>query len=185
MNFPRQLTETIACSDDDRKYDMPYDTQTIVSVEYPKGEDPPEYLKRRAYTHPDFWQVDGYYDFVRRDDATDQPELWISEKPSTGESIDVEYLGPHAWLDDDTDECTVPERHLELLVLFVRWKASEEVASEEGANPDPSNLLSSTLEVNAYRAERAYRKELDRLQAAESETAITGPWQMDKYDRTY
>ena len=155
-----------------------------ISVEYPKGEDPPVYLVKREYTRPGFWENEGYYDIVHRDDKTDVNEIWISEKPTTGEDIEIVYSGEHDLLDDDSDVFTVLDRHLELIVLFVRWTAYQELATEESSNPDPTSLQSGTLELNAFRAKREYRTKVRDWKAAESESA-TATWRMDRFDRTY
>ena len=190
VHFPRKLNTTINCSDDVRTYDLPANFRAAISVEYPTGEDPPAYLDRRPHTHPSFYQQDGFYDILRRDDQTNLPELWISQGhygsdgPTTGESIIFYYLGNHASLDDDTDVCTVPDVHLELLVLFVRWATYQELASKASADPDPTSLSMGTLELNAFRANREYRTKLKQWLAAESESA-TASWAMDKYDCVY
>ena len=54
----------------------------------------------------------------------------------------------------------------------------------EGASPDPTNLFSSTFQVNTYCAKRAYRKHLKLTTAAESESVLLG-WDMDEHDRVY
>ena len=59
------------------------------------------------------------------------------------------------------ENLTVLGRHEHLIHLFVRWKAWAELAIGVGMDPSPVNLLSATEEVNAYRAERAYRTLLD------------------------
>ena len=190
IHFPRKLNETINCATDDREYDLPVGFMAPISVEYPAGEDPPEYLTRRAYTQPGFWESSGYYDIVNRDDKTNVNEIWISQGhhgsdgPTTGEDIEVIYSGEHDLLDDDTDLFTVIDRHLELIVLFVRWTAYQELATEESSNPDPTSLQSGTLELNAFRAKREYRTKVRDWKAAENETAIAA-WSMDKYDRAY
>jgi hypothetical protein len=121
LHFPRTETTILSCSDDDRTYDLPANCTAILSVEYPAGEDPPRYLYQREYTHPGFWQSEDFYAFVSTNQDNDYPELWISEKPSTGESITVIYHALHDFLDDDdTDLNTVPEHHLERIVPFVR-----------------------------------------------------------------
>ena len=129
-------------------------------------------------------RVKGDNDFIHCDDGSDVDELWISEKPATGESIEVQYLGTHDNLDDDTDVTTVPDRHLDLIVLSVRKTTYHELARSESADPDPTSLQSGTLELNAFRADRDYRKKLEMFLAAESESTVT-PWGMDQYDRVY
>ena len=41
----------------------------------------------------------------------------------TGEKVNVTYQASQDSLDDDGDVCTVPDRHLDLLVLFCKWAA--------------------------------------------------------------
>jgi len=185
INFPRVKTQTISCSDDTREYDLATDFLDALSVEYPTGEDPPEYLKFREKTHPDFWQKDGYYCIEQEKGEDDLDVIYISEKPSTGESIEVTYNAYYAYFDDDdTDVLTVPEEHLELIILYVRWACFQELATTESASPDPTTLISSTLELNASRAERAYRKQLGVFKTSRSESS-TAKWSMDDYDRIY
>lgn len=184
IHFPRKLNKTINCADDDREYDLPADFFNPISVEYPTGDDPPTYLTRKSFNHSSFWNTTGYYDIVHRDDGTDVNEIWISEEPATGEDIEIIYLAEHASLDDDSDEATVLDRHLELVVAFVRWTCYQELALTESSNPDPTSLQSGTLELNAFRARRDYRTMLRDWKAAEAETA-SASWSMDKFDRTY
>ena len=150
----------------------------------------PHHQRRRVHTYPNFWQTAGYYDIINRDGKTNVNELWISQGihgsdgPTTGEDIEIIYSGEHDLLDDDTDVYTLLDRHLELIVLFVRWTAYQELATEESSNPDPTSLQSGTLELNAYRAKRDYRYKLAQWQAAEAESA-TAAWAMDQHDRVY
>lgn len=39
-------------------------------------------------------------------------------------------------LDDDGDVCSLPDRHLELVVLYVHWAAFQELAAQQSADPD-------------------------------------------------
>lgn len=187
IHFPIRKTYAISTSANDRQYDLEADFISVVSVEYPSGEDPPRYLKRRSFTHLSFWQEDGYYDIIQRhsEDATNQPEIWISQKPGASETITVEYMGEHTLLSNPTDVTDVMSRHEPLIPLFARWRAWSELATSEGMNPDPIKLLSATQEVNARRAEQMYRNALREAEEAESATAVVPPWRMDKHDSIY
>ncbi|MFN2158764.1 MAG: hypothetical protein ACK2TW_02310 [Anaerolineales bacterium] len=185
IHFPLLKTQTISCSEDDRQYDLSTDFVEVISVEYPTGEDPPVYLTRRDYKHPDFWEVEGYYDVLKHRDFENPDELIISEEPDEGESIDVIYQAHHTFLDDDdTDEMSVPERHLDLIILYVRMAAYQELATTESCDPNTNSIIAGTLELNAHRAERFYRKQLSEFKTAESESG-KAKWTMDEYDRVY
>jgi len=46
LHFPREIEATQATSANDRKYDLPAGFQAMLTVEYPSGNDPPDYLVR-------------------------------------------------------------------------------------------------------------------------------------------
>jgi hypothetical protein len=177
IHFPRVLSTTIATSADDRTYDLPADFLEPLTVEYPTGEDPPEYLKRRGYTHPDFWEVDGYFTIVHRGDDTDVDELWISEEPDDAETITVIYKGKHDNTIDAGDNLTVPARHHYLLRYYVQWQARLQLQIAEEKSPTSnSSLIMAQLSSNAQRAKRVY---LDALSKAIFAETKSGPvsWQ--------
>jgi hypothetical protein len=180
LHFPRTVTQTIAAADDDRTYDLAAGFIEVLTVEYPTGQDPPEYLARRPHSNPRFWLEDGYFDIVERDDDTDTNELWISEKPSTGESIDVLYHAIHVM--DQTnlttaDNLTVRERHHHILRKYVLWQALMALKAAEEASPTSnSSLLMSQLALNTDRARRAYVDSLAKAVFSRSKSAPVS-WQ--------
>ncbi len=182
--FPRLKTTTQLTTANDRQYDLPADYRGVVSVEYPTGNDPPTYLERRDYRHPDFWMEDGFYDVVHRSDAGNADEIWISRKPAAGQTITIEYLGDHDLVDDDTDAISIVDLHLEVIVLHARWSALQALASGEAANPDPNNVMLDRYEANVSRAERSYYRKIDELRKVEAESGMNA-WPMDKWDRVY
>ena len=166
-HFPRTLTTTLLTLDGDRTYDLPANGREVLSVEFPSGETPPILLKRRPYSHPDFWQENGYYDFIPRKDDSDPPELWISEEPAgsmVGQTITVHYQGDHDATIATGGTVTVPSRHQPILRAYVLWLAANQRKAIQEANPTSnSSLLMSQLGVNADRLRRAY---IDRLARA-------------------
>lgn len=196
IHFPRRLTYSIDTNKDQPKYNIPVTVLAILSCEYPANQNPPVYCQLREYTHPDFWQQDGYYCLVKRMDAYlaadppvegygEAPQIWVSRKPlSNDEVIRLEYLTEHDLLSNANNVCTVLPRHEHLIHLFVRWKAWSELATTEGMDPHPTELLNATLEVNANRAERSYLEALKAAQQAESDSSQAHLW-MDKWDRIY
>ena len=180
--FPRRQTALITCVAD-RQYDLPEGTRAVVKVEYPTGETPPVYLTRLDRDHPAFTRAP-YYDLIEHHQAGYPPELLLGQTPSAGQEIAVDYDAVHAWLDNDSDPCTVIDEHLEAILLYLRWAAYQELASQESADPDPESMALSILELNAYRAERAYRATIRDYQRMSARSALA-PWPMDKWDRTY
>jgi hypothetical protein len=187
IHFPRIIQYDITTVDSQQNYELPAGLIGVISVEYPQGEDPPIFLLRRSYTHPAFYMQDGYYDLlIRQDqDTSYPPELIISARPIDDETIRVEYKGPHTALSDPGDECTLLDRHVNLIPLFVRWKAHQELSTSEGRDPDAILHIMSDVEINATRAEAAYRSSLQEALKAESESRIVSTWKMDRNDRIY
>ena len=166
-----------------RQYDLPEGTRAVIKVEYPTGETTPVYLSRRDRDNPNF--IDGQnYDLIEHNQAGYPPEILLGQTPTAGQEITIEYEAVHAWLDDDTDTCTIIDEHLEAILLYIRWATFQELASHESANPDPESMVISILELNAYRAERAYRATLKDYQRTGGRSAIAN-WTMDKWDKTY
>jgi hypothetical protein len=172
LYFPRLVQAVLEPTAGVRAVPLPANFRSAVLVEFPSGQEPPQYLRRRSCQESDFWELPLYYDILRRDDGSAADELWLSELPQAGQELGLEYLATHASLDDDGDTATLPDRHLELLVLFVNWAGLQELASSEARNPDPSTLAMSTLDSAASHAERAYRKQVELTQRHESLSAI-------------
>jgi len=169
-----------------RTYDLENDFLDVLSVEFPTSNVPPTYLLRRSYTHPEFWSTNGYYDIVQSfdDTTTNPPQILISEKPAASKTITVKYHGTHNVLTASSDVCTLQTHLLHLVALFVRWKCWQEMATKEGIDPDQTKLLAATIEVNAGRAEKAYRTALTEARKGAAESAQVH-WHMDDNDRIY
>jgi len=186
--FPKRLVYAISTTANDRQYDLETDFLGVISVEYPTGDDPPSYLKRRDHKHPDFWEEDGYYDILlpHDADASNPPQIYISQKPTTGQTITINYMAAHSVLSSGSDSTSLPDRYSHLLTLYVRWRVWQELSATEGMNPDPIKLLSATQEVNSTRAERIYRKALDEaVRQAQVSESLSASWPMDANDRIY
>ena len=174
-HFPRILNQAITTAADDRKYDLDANFLEVLTVEYPTGQDPPEYLARRPHDHPNFWIQDGYFDIIERGDDTDVDEIWVSQKPAASETITVLYLARHTMNTTDlttSDNVTVPEHHHHLLRKYARWQAAEQLkAAEEAAPTSNSSLLMSQLAINVDRARRAYVDALAKAVFSRSKSA--------------
>ena len=185
--FPRRITVTITDTVDVRKYDLPADYLSVLTVEFPKGEDPPLYLTRRAYDDPrGFWDLVGYFDILPRSDATNLSEIWISEKPTGSQEIEVEYLGQHDYDLAVGDTLTIPIHHETIIEAYTFWQAWQNLTSAEMINPTSnSSLLMAQMEQNTTRAERRYNAAIKR--ALENIHNQNPPitWQPPGHERIY
>lgn len=186
QHFPREITASIDCSDDDRDYDLPAGFQSVISVEYPAGEDTPKYLKRLTYHHPDFWNVSGYYDVIAHRDVDDVDELLISEEPDDEETITLIYLGDHDFSLGSSDTITVPGRHEPLLIQFVTWKAYIERATSWSKLTGDANAAQAAMyQKLAVAAEKSYKDMVEKALIEGSETGPILRWRMPDGDRIY
>jgi len=168
--FPRLCYATITTSPGVKMYDLPLNFRGVTRVEYPPGT----LLEPLSSSELDFWELEGRYDVLQWDDQTHQSELWISDSPGAVGTIAIQYLAEHACLDDDGDACTLHDRLLEMIVLFVRWAAFQELAASEAREPGLAASNTATLSTSLAQAERDYHLQVERSQRAESESVIVG-----------
>lgn len=171
LHFPRTLQDDISTAENDRQYDLPANFRTALSVEYPQGEDPPQFLQPRSQYHPSFWEEDGYYAIYYHHDDADPDELLISTKPSADETIRVIYQTVH----DNTvlvgAAITVPDEYHHILRSYVLWRAALQLKAAEEASPTSnSSLLMSQYAINVDRARRAYVDSLAKAVYAQSQS---------------
>ncbi len=136
----------ITCVDDQQEYGLSSFTgiQTVLAVEYPEGNDPPDLLERREQDDPRGFEGLEVY-AVRGFEKPDT--LRLGEEPSSTEEIRLTYLADHTAPGTDIITLTVPDRHLDVLVLFVQWRAMRAAVNRLMTNPDPQEL--AVLEVLA------------------------------------
>lgn len=171
-HFPRIRAATITTTANDRTYDLPADFMDMIHVEYPTGEDPPQYLSRLSHKHIDFWQGSSWYDIIRHSDVGDVDEIWMSKKPAASETITYTYAAHHDHALAAGGTITIPTRHHNILMNFVYWRASQELLSAEQQSPtSSSSLLMGQLANNADRQKRAYYASI--AQALQGETGVS------------
>jgi hypothetical protein len=189
VHFPRTVQDTLVKSvTPTYVYSLPADFLGMVCVEFPEGEDPPRYLKRRSYLDPGFWDSDEYYDVEPTRDAAEPAKLHMSALPDTEEDIAITYTTYHAVLipeDDDDTDITVPEHHEHLLILFVVWKAAAERVLTDQADPNSFPALLASMRLVTSNARDAYNDALRQAEKQEAPGGWTGPWRSDEHDRIY
>jgi len=182
--FPRELSGDLTLTTGTHSYSMSTLTglKRVLKVEYPKGEDPPEYLvKSVEKDSPSSFYGSYCYDLL------DEPPSTIILGPdvTTGQKATITYQADHDYPAADSTVLTVPDRHLELLVLFVRMAAAQEISAKQNMDPQVTTLLSSTLSTHANRCEREYRTKLGQFLAADSPGGQMTSWDMDDHGQVY
>lgn len=152
----------------------------VFRVEYPAYREPPAFLTRLGESHPAFFGGDCFD--VR---PGSPPLLVLGRLPAASEVVVIHIETSHAAPDDDITPLTLPDQHLEALVLFVTWRGHLEALMVEEQSPDHASDVISRLSVNAERAEQAYRRKLEAYRAALVTGGFAGPWQADRFDRIY
>jgi len=154
IHFPRwRESADNACVAEQHEYDLPADFLHALSVEYPAGEDPAVFLERASESpgglDSDHFDIQG-------------TKLILGPSPSAGETYTLQYQAHHDYPDADDDTLTIPDEDLEILILFVVWKAYRRLELDEAINPDGSTVILSMLGTNAGRAKRNFEAALKR-----------------------
>ena len=175
QHFPRVRSITINMTEGSQVYELPQDFQGILTVEYPAGAKPAQYLVQMAYSAAGFWDSVNFYDIMHTADNSIVDELWLSFKPAGGETAVIIYHAHHNLISDPsapTGANTVPAQHQHLLLLYVQWKASLHLANAEQQNPTSnSSLLMAQLAQNARRNELSFHTAMEQaIYAAEGDS---------------
>lgn len=152
----------------------------VLTIEYPVGE-PRTYLPRLDRQDPRFYQGRAYD--IYYDGQSERAWMLLSFFPPKEDpgGFYVTYETVHPKPIGDDAALTVPDQHLDLLRLFVTWKAlqkleaAQAVASLGGtATPDFLPVLSA-LGLSAARAGQMYQARLSELNRQKSDGGIV-PW---------
>lgn len=166
---------TVALSANDHDYTLAADDfLDVIAVEYPSGQDPPRFLRRRYFLREDFFDRDGFFDVEpNRDESVGGPTLYLSANPAAGQSAVVIYEARPEPPSATSGTIPVPKDHEHILRLFVAWRARLQLQAAEEASPTSnSSLLMSQLAQNADRARRAYVDALSKAYFAQSQSRI-------------
>ncbi|MGC8838207.1 MAG: hypothetical protein ACP5UM_07305 [Anaerolineae bacterium] len=171
-HFPRYLESTgNACTEGVRVYSLPTGCLGILRVEFPEGQDPPAYLTRLDENDPRFGP--GYYAVRWGGFPSGDAVLVLAESPSAGDTYAVHYQAAHDFPDDDVTPLTIPDEDLDILVLYVVWKAYRRLELDEAKNPDGSTVVLTMLGQNAGRARSQFE---DALRARKKPHAERVSW---------
>jgi hypothetical protein len=190
--FPRVIYDALADvgSSPDHYVELSDEFLEMIQVEFPTGSTPPNYLQRRSMHHPNFWEVDGYYDIVYTEqDATDpggaiRALLMFSRQPVDDEGWAIRYLARHP-ADGAGDDVTVPEDHHQILMLFVVWQAVKERAATAIQDPDTTSDSLQKMVNAEMQAHEEYRRAINTAQQKRAQSGWSGPWRSDGFDPIY
>ncbi len=144
--------------------------QTILRVRYPLGVQPPRFLRRRLRTQAGFFGNPLAYDLDRDEGGVWQ--LYLGVTPQGGEQLELTYQADHLFPSADDSELTIPDRHLELIVLFVRMAALQEQLAQLGAQALPAPALLNVRMLNAARARQEYLQALAKARQMDCESLL-------------
>lgn len=187
INWPLMKRVTIEAGVDEDTYDLAYDVHFIRHVLYvPEGDfDRQVYLKRTNYTADDFSTQVNVYDWVKRSHASEKSTLIVSPpSPSAQDLYYVDYGGDHIVPEADITNLTVADRHLPLLLLYIRWKATEDISTVQNVAiiPRIGTIVNPPMSEEAARmAMNAYFTALKMAKKEESEGVMVR-WKMDKWE---
>jgi len=162
QHLPRVGIVRLAAVAGTRRYALPGDTLAVLSVEYPEGREPAEYLARRPHKSRRFAGAATAYDFLPRHDLTAAPALLLNFDPAADEILAARITRPHAAVAAAADRLTAPAEHHHVLVQYVLFAATRQRQVREQATGD-NVLLMGQLAANARRHELAYLQSLNRI----------------------
>ena len=184
--WPRHLRHELVLTTGTQAYDLPggHGFVRVSAVEYPAGNNPPNYLAQ-VDLHSQAFAVGGACyalrpvdDDVVADSDEVAGQLVFAQPVVTGQEAIVDYWGVHRIATTDTDVITVPETHLEALIAFVEFRAHWELETDEAYTQSSSagSLLLSQLGENGRRAWNRWREVMQRLRPVNRATVPNPSW---------
>ena len=186
LYFPYPRTASWDASPGVREYTIYAEAATtlihaVLGVEYPVGEEPPRMLKRKSEREANFFGG-AFYDL--RLEGYNQV-LVLGETPQAVEGIKIIYESEHVYPTLDASNLTVPDKHIELLRLFVQWKAVSFLELAEAVDVGRKGSLLQELGTNSQRAAQVYRLRMQELRDATAPGAWVADWTMASHPRIY
>jgi len=181
VHFPRLAELHIVCSASVREYTINGRTdesgvtiagaKSILRVEYPTGMQPPQVLVQRSELDGRGFCGENVYDVRQSPELT----LVLGAEPVSSQTIAIQLSCDYPSLTLDAAEISAPERHLELLILFPRLLALQELATTEAIDPSPTGVILSGLSTMLSRAREEYDTKLaDYLRIQSPGSQATG-----------
>jgi hypothetical protein len=166
---------------------LPDDFREIISVEYPVGFHPVNYLVRKNRLDPTFYYDDSNFDIDYDYTTGDLYFIYFSGQIPAGAHVYVQYLANHdtAMTDEEDVYLTIRDEYETILITFVMCRAYRERLSYHLQNPTIQATIISQLTDMVNHLEEQYRNLVAEAIAGLSESVITPARQVDKHDRVY
>lgn len=163
--LPRLWRYTLTLTTGIQAYSLPNDKGLLAlgSVEYPAGEDPPEFVNlvsewSTAFQNgDDVYALRGIADTTTIESDTAPGKIVFAETVTTGETAILSYYGLHTTptVGDDDAQISVPRAHWRALIVFCVAMAWDDLALSEGLTVGSE---ARPLAEMAKRAEMAWNR---------------------------
>lgn len=195
IHFPRRLDTSLEATAGVETYNLPANIRGIISVEYQPGgisTVPPSFFKQHDHMLDDFYTTDEVYDWKKLGNSSSASApstiTFNPVTPSDADAYVIEYLGDHSQLANGADIVSIPDKHMGLIQLHMRWSAIMELSTgvKKFGSITPGGgggtIYQPYSEIDLKRTFEAYNTALKAAIKAESESHVVH-WNMDKYGR--
>lgn len=180
--YPRTLRNTITCTAGTQAYNLPgnHDLLRVISVEYPAGQSPPEFLQEAPengilfYAGDDVYALRGADDDLVNDNYAGQ--IVLAPTVATGDTFIVTYSATHRIPAADSDPITVPQAHWEALIAFVDFRCHWLMETGEIVVMTSNTITLSQLGQESRMAWNRYKEILDRIAFRQSGQSAVIVW---------
>jgi hypothetical protein len=187
LEFPRTWRRTQALTTGTQAYALPggHGFMAVLSVEYPSGQSPPEFIEQVSEDSAQFASGGDYYALRGvADNISDQKDdtaagaIVFAETVATGQNAIITYTGAHPLptVADDDAQITVPVAHWEALYAFVDFRAHWELETDEALAVSTVSIVLAQLGQEARRAWTRYKETIDRIRSLTGTPARIVNW---------
>jgi hypothetical protein len=187
VEFPRTWRKTQTLTTGQQAYALPggHGFMAVLSVEYPSGQTPLEFVQQVAEDSAQFASGGDYYALRGvADNISDQKDdtaagyIVFAETVTTGESAILTYKGAHPLptVADDDAQITVPIAHWEALYAFIDFRAHWELETDEALSVSTVSIVLAQLGQEARRAWTRYKETIDRIRTLTGTPARLVSW---------
>jgi hypothetical protein len=187
LEFPRTWRKTQAMTTGTQAYAFPggHGFMHVITVEYPSGETPQQFLAQvdeesEAFASGgDYYALRGVADSISdQKDDTAAGYILFAPTVTTTESAIITYAGAHPLptTADDDAQITVPVHHWEALYAFVDFRAHWELETDEALNISTVSIVLAQLGQEARRAWNRYKETIDRIRSLTGTPSKLANW---------